>query len=108
MTTMQAALDAITERELSEWFRQLCAVRHLFAYHTHDSRRSDPGFPDWVVILRDGGLIFAELKAERGKLSRAQLRWGAALTGVEEATGGRVRYRVWRPSDRDEVERVLT
>ena len=104
----RAALnDACTEAQFSEWFRQLCTVRHLFAYHTRDSRHSTAGYPDWTVVLRDGGLVFAELKRERGELSRDQLLWGAALSGVEAATDGRVRYRVWRPSDAAEIERLL-
>lgn len=104
----RAALNAAcSEAQFSEWFRQLCKVRHLFAYHTRDSRRSTEGYPDWTVVLRDGGLVFAELKTEKGEPSRDQLLWGAALSSVEEATGGRVRYRVWRPSDRDEIERLL-
>ena len=109
MNPARAALDAAcTEAQFSEWLRQLCAVRHLFAYHAHDSRHSAAGYPDWTIVLRDGGLVFAELKRERGELSRDQLLWGAALSGVEEATGGRVRYRVWHPSDAPEIERLLS
>lgn len=50
-------------------------------YHTHDSRRSAEGFPDYVI--RTSPLIFAELKRDGGLLAPAQADW---LAGV--ATGG--------------------
>lgn len=34
-------------------------------YHTHDSRRSARGFPDWVFV-RPPELLFVELKPDRG------------------------------------------
>lgn len=69
-------------------------------YHTHDSRRSDPGFPD-LVLIRRPRVVFAELKAERGRLRLAQLFW------IEELRAcGQAAY-VWRPSQWREIERVL-
>jgi VRR-NUC domain len=70
------------------------------AYHTHNSRRSAPGFPD-VVAVRGGRVLFVELKAEGGRLSEAQAEWLAALGGA----GADVH--VWRPSDWDLVQEVL-
>jgi hypothetical protein len=65
------------------------------AYHTHDSRRSQPGFPDLVLVHdKQRRLIFAELKAELGSLSRAQRQWGRHLLDA-----GHGEYHVWRPSD---------
>ena len=43
-------------------------------YHTHDSRRSRPGFPDYVA-LRGPELLFIELKAERGRVKAQQREW---------------------------------
>jgi len=61
-------------------------------YHTHDSRRSCPGFPD-VILVRGTQLLAAELKSERGRVTPAQQGWIDALSraGIE--------VHVWRPAD---------
>ena len=51
---------------------ELATVCGWLAYHTHDSRRSTPGFPD-LVLVRGGVLLFRELKTDTGKTSKAQL-----------------------------------
>ena len=69
--------------------------------------KDDPrvGFPD-LVMLRDGEMIVAELKGERGRLSKAQLDWlnqFALLAVAEPYQGhpivGQISVCVWRPSD---------
>lgn len=57
--------------------------------------RSDgKGFPDLVLAHRTRGVIFAELKTEKGKLSTDQVEWaGALLPHVE--------HYVWRPHQLD-------
>ena len=65
---------------------RLCGWR---VYHTFDSRRSQPGFPD-LVMVRDGELLALELKrgpAEvvamaRSDSGREQLAWIADLREV--------------------------
>jgi hypothetical protein len=52
------------------------------AYHTLDSRGSQPGFPD-VLALKGPRLVVAELKSEHGKLTPEQARWLAAFRAVE-------------------------
>jgi len=77
------------------------------ACRKHDSA---VGFPD-LVLVRDGRLIFAELKAEKAKKpSEAQLEWIDALEHHD--TRGIMQEHhygvfVWRPSDWDEIEEVL-
>jgi hypothetical protein len=64
----------------------------IAAYHTHDSRHSPSGFPDWVCA-GPGGVLWRELKRESGKLTTAQLGWLQTLTGAGQDAG------VWRPAD---------
>lgn len=90
----------VKQPEISEADHQR-AVVHLARvcgwrlYHTRDSRRSNPGFPDLTLVRRER-LIFAELKAEKGKLSKDQDDWLAALDAIPAAE-----VYVWRPSDFD-------
>lgn len=80
------------EHELEAALRGLLAELRLYGYHTADSRRSQAGFPDWVII-GVGGVLWRELKTETGRLSSAQLRvsWLLRAAGQD--------YAVWRPSD---------
>lgn len=59
-------------------------------YHTHDSRRSEAGFPD-LTLVRPPRLIFVELKTHSGWFDFEQPIWLDALhrCGVE--------VYVWRP-----------
>lgn len=54
--------------------------------------KGDKGFPD-LVLAGTRGVLYRELKAERGRLSEEQNTWIARLrrTGADAA--------VWRPSD---------
>lgn len=76
----------------------LAAVRALardlgwLSYHTHDSRRSEPGFPD-LVLVRDDRMLIVELKTMQGRMSPAQVVWMRAL----KEAGATVA--VWRPMD---------
>lgn len=104
MAEVRAAIaSAMTERELYEHIREMALRLGWLVYHTYDSRRSYPGFPD-VVLVRPPRLILAELKRERGELSPQQERWLEALRRVPG-----IAVYVWRPSDwlSGEIERVL-
>jgi hypothetical protein len=72
--------------------RELMADLGLWGYHTRDSRRSERGWPDWV-ITGPRGALFRELKSESGKLSPDQRRVGGRL-----ACAG-LDWAVWRPRD---------
>lgn len=64
-----------------DWQRQVNSLAQQLGwnrvYHTYRSTRSDPGFPD-LVLVRDR-VVFLELKREAGRLSAAQREWLAAL-----------------------------
>lgn len=88
---MQATLDCA---RLLGWTK---------VYHTYDSRRSAPGFPDAVLIHPDGRLLVVEFKAERGTVTSYQRSWLDAF----ERCG--VMAAVWRPQQWHDgtIERVL-
>jgi hypothetical protein len=71
-------------------------------YHTLDSRGSDPGFPD-LVLVRAGILFFVELKTDTGKETAEQKLWGDTLAEVKLT-----RAAIWRPCTMDAIERILT
>lgn len=64
----------------------------LLAYHTKDSRRSAKGYPDWTIVGKRG-VLFRELKTQRGKVTREQQAWLDALSAAGQDAC------VWRPED---------
>ncbi|MGC9540026.1 VRR-NUC domain-containing protein [Streptomyces sp. UG1] len=89
-----------------QWRRQVrgIAVRYgwRLQYHTADSRRSDPGWPDEVFgHLDQHRTLFVEFKTDAGRIRPAQREWLAHLadSGFEVA--------IWRPRDLHTVLRVL-
>jgi len=110
------ALDVIardmSEEGLLRHVRECARAFGWLVYHTRDSRRSDAGFPD-LVLVRPPRLIFAELKTEQGRLTAEQREWVALLDEVWQAQRGTlsraIEVYVWRPSDwlRGEIEGVL-
>ena len=59
------------------------------------------GYPD-LTLVRDGRLLFVELKSEAGRVSPEQRIWLAELSSVPG-----VEVFCWRPSDWAKVQRVL-
>ena len=78
------------ERQFQADVLDMARALDLLAYHTHDSRRSEPGFPD-LVLVGPGGVLYRELKTRTGRVQREQAKWLDALTaaGADAA--------VWRP-----------
>lgn len=82
----------MTERQLQDAVIEAAKTFGWLTYHTHDSRRSNPGFPD-LVLARNGEVLFVELKSEKGRLRPEQAAWHDALDdGWQEV-------HVWRPAD---------
>lgn len=82
----------------------LAAARTLgweLQYHTYDSRRSQKGWPDLVLIHPEKRLLVIwELKTEKGIVGPDQLEWMHGLRGV---LGGQpnVLVGIRRPRDLD-------
>jgi len=112
-----------SEKEWQSTVLDLATLGGWRSYHTFDSRRSAAGFPD-LVLVRPPELIFAELKAEKGRTTPEQEAWLEDLATVASETAVLTRavereyligetlpdplqVYIWRPSDFDEVRRVL-
>lgn len=84
----------LTEAEFQDAVVGLAKLHGWTCYHTHDSRRSEPGFPDLVLAHADRGLVlFRELKKDTGRLTRDQARLLTVLSRAGADAG------VWRPRD---------
>lgn len=84
----------MAERTLQGRVEMLAKELGWLFYHTHDSRRSQAGFPDIVLAHPETGrLVVRELKTMKGTTSTEQDQWLAAFTAAGIDTG------VWRPID---------
>jgi VRR-NUC domain len=103
MAQLTSALISPTEREFTA---QVMTIAHLYGWtvaHFRPARRADgswmtplqgdgAGFPD-LVLVRGERCLFAELKAEGGRLAPLQQRWLEALRAVPG-----LEVVVWKPS----------
>jgi len=100
-----ALLADVSEKKWQETVIAVAKARGYLVFHTYDSRKCTPGFPDLVLIHPGKGrLVVAELKTVTGKVEPEQERWLKCFTMVT----GRPSVYVWRPGDLDEVNEVLT
>lgn len=95
--------EAGFQRTLLEYAK----LRGWWCYHNPDSRRSAGGLPD-LILVRDGVMVLAELKASTGRLRASQKAVLPLLEAVAAASGGAVRVRVWRPEMWAEITEELT
>lgn len=103
---------------LSRFFKKLEKPREFLrsrrgggfalAYHTHDSRRSAPGFPDLVLVHpRKQRILLAELKRDGEYPKTEQRLWLTGLSCVEAAAPHVVSVRLWRPRDWESIVKEL-
>lgn len=93
-----------SERRFTDEVVTLAVNAGWLVHHDRPARTADgwvtavqghTGFPD-VLLARDGEVIFAELKSEKGSVSGEQKKWLAHTRGY-----------LWRPSDWPTIEDVL-
>ncbi len=96
-----ATAKAMSEREYQDLITEYAELKGFLKYHTWNSRRSDPGFPD-LVLVRPPRLIFAEVKRESGKVTVHQRRWLDTLGEIPH-----LETYLWYPSDWPQVRAVL-
>ena len=104
MTARMGQARPLADLTEKQWQTQVVNLARTLGwrkpFHVYDSRRSEPGWPD-LTLVRER-FVFAELKREKTQLTDAQKSWLTALT-----TAG-VECYVWRPSDLDELGKVLS
>lgn len=104
----QALADASLTTEAAFQVRivRLATDHGWRVYHTHDSRRSEPGFPD-LVLVRPPRVLFVELKVGRRQLTPDQQRWMRLLEGCTEVGAFVLRGRLDGSEDLAGFEGVL-
>lgn len=91
----------MSERTFQAQVVQAATALGWLCYHTHDSRRSVPGFPD-LILVRGYRMVCLELKVGRRKPTPEQLVWLAALKEVWQVDA------LWaRPDDWSRIEELL-
>ena len=89
-----------TEAGFTYAIAQLAGRSGWLVYHTYDSRRSTPGFPDLVLVKRR--VLWRELKLDKGRTTKEQDEWLLALVAAGQDAG------IWRPRDWDHIVEELS
>jgi len=100
LTERQWQAQVLNLANLGDWrvFHPLTAQKKG-AWATFQSGHK--GYPDLTLVKPSEGILFVELKTERGKLSDDQIEWRDRI----RAAGGE--WHLWRPSDIEYVTRRL-
>lgn len=67
----------MTEKDFQAQVVQIAKLNKWLVYHTYDSRKCEPGFPDLVLVREN--VLFAELKVGNNKPTPAQRHWLSKL-----------------------------
>ena len=74
-------------------------------YHTYDSQKSAPGFPD-LCMIRNGVIMFVELKTDKGAVTTGQRQWIEQLLRHQYHCQHFL-MEIWRPHIWDEKKKLL-
>ena len=93
--------DGLSEKEFMVTLIADARANGWRVFHDLDSRRNEAGFPD--ILMTNGRFVyFVELKAKKGRVTKAQQKW---LDDLDSSAFHAVR--VWRPSDWPEFIKVI-
>lgn len=98
-----AQAQQISEKVFMAAVVRLAREHGWLCYHTHNARKSLPGYPDLTMAKAGRPLLFAELKVPGGQLTLQQHAWLEALTLAE---GKEVH--LWQPDDWPTIAARLT
>jgi hypothetical protein len=98
--TLSAAVRPETECGFQDAVIQLAKLRGWKVYHTWNSKHSEAGFPD-LLMLRGERIIAAELKRDGKRPTPAQDEWLVAF-----GRAGVLVYE-WHPKDWDDIQRTI-
>jgi hypothetical protein len=102
-TATPPADDADEVRQFMPQVIKLAKRHNWKVYHVYNSRKTDPGWPD-LVMLKNGRMLVVELKSAKGVTTPAQDEWLASFNAIHCAD---ILVMVWRPADWPEIEKVL-
>lgn len=100
----------ISEAGFQSQVVELARLHGWLVQHTRPAKVGDrwltpiqgqPGFPDLVLAHHRRGVLFAELKTEKGRLSPAQRLWRDTLIDAGAS------WHLWRPADLPTIAKVL-
>jgi len=92
-------VNTVSEADFMQTVIDYARKRGWKVFHCFDSRKSEAGFPD-LVLVRDC-VLYAECKTETGKTTADQDAWIEVLTAAGQTVF------LWRPSDWPEIVRIL-
>jgi len=94
--------DTVLEKDFQEQVSHLAVLNKWMVYSIPDSRRATmSGWPD-LTMVKNGRIIFAELKRKGGRVSDAQKHVLAELGAIPCAE-----VYTWYPADWQEIENRL-
>jgi hypothetical protein len=83
----------VSERAFMQAIRRVAVREGWKAYHTYTSKRSEPGFPD-LVLIKPPVVLFSEVKRHGAQPTLDQQRWLEALQCCTQ-----VETYLWFPED---------
>jgi len=95
------ALDLIPEKDFNHTVKSMAEGFGWRVFSTWNSQNSPAGEPD-LRMIRWPRMLWVELKTEKGKVSAAQEKVLSELMEFRQ-----IEVYVWRPRDRDGIERIL-